>query len=178
MKYLAKQLKSTRAAAQALGVSQRTVERYVAGKLKRPREDLRGRIDREVARRWQPQVRARARRKASSSDGLMIYTRARFGYTAAPGTTEQRLQQIAAYDRPSASYRAVSASSVPLSASSSRRRPPPAPAATLWSSPESLVFAQAGTFLTPGGQAVGEFLDFLLQEPAPVAYDGAVERRG
>ncbi|MFD5786716.1 telomere-protecting terminal protein Tpg [Streptomyces sp. NPDC127037] len=95
MKYLVKQLKGTRAVAQALGISQRTVERYVAGKLKRPREDLRGRIDREVARRWQPQVRARARRKASSSDGLMIYTRARFGYTAAPGTTDDaRIRDI------------------------------------------------------------------------------------
>jgi predicted XRE-type DNA-binding protein len=36
MKYLIKQLKFTKAAAQALGVSQRTVERYVAGKFKRP----------------------------------------------------------------------------------------------------------------------------------------------
>lgn len=36
MKYLVKQLKSTKAAAEALGVSQRTVERYVKGQLKRP----------------------------------------------------------------------------------------------------------------------------------------------
>lgn len=95
MRYLVKQLKDTRAVAEALGVSQRTVERYVAGKLKRPREDLRGRIGREVARRWQPQVRARARRKAGSTDGLMIYARARFGFTAAPGTTDDaRIRDI------------------------------------------------------------------------------------
>ncbi|MFG2097304.1 telomere-protecting terminal protein Tpg [Streptomyces sp. NPDC048612] len=88
MKYLVKQLKGTKAAAQALGVSQRTVERYVAGKLKRPRRDLRARLEREVKARWQPQVRAKARKKAASTDGFVVSTRARFGFTAAPGTTD------------------------------------------------------------------------------------------
>ncbi|MBY8888963.1 XRE family transcriptional regulator [Streptomyces sp. PTM05] len=88
MKYLVRQLKGTRAVAQVLGVSQRTVERYVAGKLKRPRQDLRDRLEREVRKRWQPQVRARARKKAASTDGLVVLTRARFGFTAAPGTTD------------------------------------------------------------------------------------------
>ncbi|WP_331746036.1 telomere-protecting terminal protein Tpg [Streptomyces sp. NBC_00872] len=88
MKYLVKQLKGTKAAAQALGVSQRTVERYVAGKLKRPRKDLAGRIEREVRKRWQPQLRARAKKKAASTDGIVVSTRARFGFTAAPGTTD------------------------------------------------------------------------------------------
>ncbi|MEV8065238.1 XRE family transcriptional regulator [Streptomyces sp. NPDC085995] len=83
MKYLIKQL-----TAQALGISQRTVERYVSGKLKRPRHDLRGRIEREVKKRWQSQVRAKARKKAASTDGLVVSTRARFGFTAAPGTTD------------------------------------------------------------------------------------------
>ncbi|GHH45325.1 telomere-protecting terminal protein Tpg [Streptomyces candidus] len=88
MKYLVKQLKGTRAAAQVLGVSQRTVERYVKGQLKRPRQDLRGRLEREVRKRWQPQVRARARKKAASTDGLVVSTRARFGFEAAGGTTD------------------------------------------------------------------------------------------
>ncbi|KOT49913.1 MULTISPECIES: telomere-protecting terminal protein Tpg [Streptomyces] len=88
MKYLVKQLKGTKAAAQVLGISQRTVERYVAGKLKRPRQELRGRLEREVKRRWQPQVRAKARKKAAATDGLVVSTRARFGFTAAPGTTD------------------------------------------------------------------------------------------
>ncbi|MFD6991750.1 telomere-protecting terminal protein Tpg [Streptomyces sp. NPDC059943] len=88
MKYLVKQLKGTRAAAQALGVSQRTVERYVAGKLKRPRRGLAARIEREVKKRWQPQIRAKAKKKAASSDGIVVFTRARFGFTAAPGTTD------------------------------------------------------------------------------------------
>jgi hypothetical protein len=54
MKYLVKQLKGTKAAAQALGVSQGTGERYVAGKFKRPRRELRDRIEREVKQPWQP----------------------------------------------------------------------------------------------------------------------------
>jgi hypothetical protein len=88
MSYLVKQLKGTRAAAQVLGVSQRTVERYVAGTLRRPRRDLAARIEREVRRRWQPQIRARAKKKAASTDGIVVSTRARFGFTAAPGTTD------------------------------------------------------------------------------------------
>lgn len=95
MKYLVKQLKGTKATAQALGISQRTVERYVSGKLKRPRQELRGRLEREVKKRWQPQVRARARKKAASSDGLVVSTRARFGFTAASGTTDDaRIRDI------------------------------------------------------------------------------------
>ncbi|MEU7086925.1 telomere-protecting terminal protein Tpg [Streptomyces achromogenes] len=95
MKYLVKQLKGTKATAQALGISQRTVERYVAGRLKRPRQDLRGRIEREVKKRWQPQVRAKAKKKAASTDGLVVSTRARFGFTAAPGTTDDaRIRDI------------------------------------------------------------------------------------
>ncbi|MCT2546220.1 telomere-protecting terminal protein Tpg [Streptomyces atratus] len=95
MNYLVKQLKGTKAAAQALGISQRTVERYVSGKLKRPRQDLRGRLEREVKKRWQPQIRAKARKKAASTDGLVVSTRARFGFTAAAGTTDDaRIRDI------------------------------------------------------------------------------------
>ncbi|QCB26668.1 XRE family transcriptional regulator [Streptomyces sp. SS52] len=95
MKYLVKQLKGTRAVAQALGISQRTVERYVKGQLKRPRQDLRGRMEREIKKRWQPQVRAKAKQKAASTDGLIVSTRARFGFTAAPGTTDDaRIRDI------------------------------------------------------------------------------------
>ncbi|CAL9329939.1 telomere-protecting terminal protein Tpg [Streptomyces sp. NPDC090994] len=88
MRYLVRQLKGTRATARLLGVSQRTVERYVKGQLKHPRPDLRDRMEREVRRRWQPQIRARAKKKAVTTDGLVVSTRARFGFTAAPGTTD------------------------------------------------------------------------------------------
>jgi transcriptional regulator with XRE-family HTH domain len=95
MRYLVRQLKGTKAVAELLGVSQRTVERYVAGKLKRPRKDLAHRLEREVKKRWQPQVRARAKQKAASTDGLVLSTRARFGFAAAPGTTDDaRIRDI------------------------------------------------------------------------------------
>jgi len=59
---------STRAVAGRLGVSQRTVERYLAGQRKKPRQALREALNREVRKAWQ--------------------TRARFGYTAPIGTTD------------------------------------------------------------------------------------------
>ncbi|WP_327658672.1 MULTISPECIES: telomere-protecting terminal protein Tpg [unclassified Streptomyces] len=89
MRYLVGQLGGTRKAAHLLGVSQRTVERYVKGQIKKPRPDLAARLEREVKRRWQPQIRARARQRAASTDGLVIDTRARMGYTAPIGTTDQ-----------------------------------------------------------------------------------------
>lgn len=41
-----------------------------------------------MRRRWQPRVRDRARKQAAASTGLVIRTRARFGFTAAPGTSD------------------------------------------------------------------------------------------
>ncbi|MCC5480860.1 telomere-protecting terminal protein Tpg [Streptomyces barringtoniae] len=95
MRYLVKQLKGTRRVAELLGISQRTVERYVTGQLKHPRPELAARLEREVRSRWQPQVRARAKQRAVSTDGLVFATRARFGFTAAPGTTDDaRIRDI------------------------------------------------------------------------------------
>ncbi|MGY0071723.1 telomere-protecting terminal protein Tpg (plasmid) [Streptomyces sp. QTS137] len=88
MRYLVKQLKGTRAVADALGVSQRTVERYVKDQIRRPRADLAQRLADAVRERWQPRVRERARRQAATTTGLVVDTRARFGFTAAPGTTD------------------------------------------------------------------------------------------
>ncbi|TXS34495.1 XRE family transcriptional regulator [Streptomyces sp. ms191] len=89
MRYLVRQLKGTRAVAALLAVSQRQVERYVAGTAKRPRPDLAARLEAEVKARWQPQVRAKARQKAATTTGIVIDTRARLGYTAPIGTTDQ-----------------------------------------------------------------------------------------
>ncbi|MDX3234434.1 XRE family transcriptional regulator [Streptomyces sp. ME03-5709C] len=88
MRFLVKQEKGTRAVAALLGVSRRTVERYLTGRLKRPRKDLAARLEDEVRRRWQPRVRERARRRAATTGGIVIETRARFGFTAAPGSTD------------------------------------------------------------------------------------------
>ncbi|MFD4510963.1 telomere-protecting terminal protein Tpg [Streptomyces sp. NPDC058457] len=95
MRYLVKQLKSTRAVAQMLRISQRTVERYVKDQIKKPRPDLAARLEAEVKKRWQPQIRAKARQKAATTDGIVIDTRARIGYTAPIGTTdEDRLRHL------------------------------------------------------------------------------------
>ncbi|MFF7256554.1 telomere-protecting terminal protein Tpg [Streptomyces microflavus] len=89
MRYLVKQLGGTKAVAQLLRVSQRTVERYVKNQIKKPRPDLAGRLDREVKARWQPQIRAKAKQRAASTGGIVIDTRARLGYTAPIGSTDQ-----------------------------------------------------------------------------------------
>ncbi|WP_432584915.1 XRE family transcriptional regulator [Streptomyces sp. HD1123-B1] len=96
MRYLVKQHQgSTRRVAELLGITQRTVERYVKNQIKRPRADLAARMEREVRKRWQPQIRARAKQTAATTDGIVIDTRARFGYTAAPGSTDDaRLRHL------------------------------------------------------------------------------------
>lgn len=96
MRFLLKVEKgSTRALAARLGISQRTVERYVKGTLRQPRKDLAARLEREVRKDWQPRVRQRARKQAATSTGIVIETRARFGYTAAPGSTDDgRMRRI------------------------------------------------------------------------------------
>jgi transcriptional regulator with XRE-family HTH domain len=95
MRYLVKQLKGTKPVAEALGVSQRTVERYVKGQIKKPRKDLAARLAGEVTKRWQPQIRAKAKQAAATTGGIVVDTRARFGYTAAPGSTDDaRLRHL------------------------------------------------------------------------------------
>lgn len=89
MRYLVKQLKGTKAVAQMLRVSQRTVERYVKDQIRKPRPELAARLESEVRKRWQPQIRAKAREKAVNTEGIVIDTRARLGYTAPIGTTDQ-----------------------------------------------------------------------------------------
>jgi hypothetical protein len=89
MRYLVKQLKGTKAVAQLLRISQRTVERYVKNQIKKPRPDLAARLESEVKKRWQPQIRAKAREKAATTGGIVIDTRARLGYTAPIGSTDQ-----------------------------------------------------------------------------------------
>ncbi|MGW1506994.1 telomere-protecting terminal protein Tpg [Streptomyces mirabilis] len=86
--YLMKQLKSTRAVAQEIGVSQRSVERYRKGERKHPPKHIADKIDAAVRSRWQPLVRKRRRKQAAATGGITVETRARFGYTAPVGTTD------------------------------------------------------------------------------------------
>ncbi|MEU3902168.1 XRE family transcriptional regulator [Streptomyces sp. NPDC045251] len=89
MRYLVKQLGGTKPVAQMLRVSQRTVERYVKDQIKKPRPALAARLEREVKKRWQPQIRAKARQNAATTGGIVIDTRARMGYTAPIGSTDE-----------------------------------------------------------------------------------------
>jgi hypothetical protein len=79
---------STAVVAARAGTTVRTIQRYAAGKLKRPRKALRTALEEETARDWQPGVRARVREQAASSGGLRIEARARFGFRAALGSTD------------------------------------------------------------------------------------------
>ncbi|MEV0695219.1 XRE family transcriptional regulator [Streptomyces sp. NPDC050388] len=95
MRYLVRQLKGTRTVADEFGVSQRTVERYVKDQIRRPRADPARRLQDAVRACWQPRIRAQARRRAATTGGIVIDTRARFGFTAAPGTTDDaRLRHL------------------------------------------------------------------------------------
>ncbi|MFF3355371.1 telomere-protecting terminal protein Tpg [Streptomyces sp. NPDC002917] len=82
---------STRTVAQRLGISQRTVECCFKGQIKTPRPELAA----ETHTNWQPRVRERAKKQAARSIGIIIETRARFGFTAAPGTSDDgRIRRI------------------------------------------------------------------------------------
>ncbi|MFF2527251.1 telomere-protecting terminal protein Tpg [Streptomyces liangshanensis] len=85
---------STKAAAAALGISPRTVERYLTGQIKRPRAGLADRLETALRQRWQPRLQRKALQAARAS--LRVETRAAFGYSAPGGTTDEaRLRRIA-----------------------------------------------------------------------------------
>lgn len=86
--YLLKVLGSAKAVASEIGVTADSVNRYRRGARKHPRADVAARIDDAVRQRWQPRVRKRRRRKAATTGGITVETRARFGYTAPVGTTD------------------------------------------------------------------------------------------
>ncbi|MFF3751400.1 telomere-protecting terminal protein Tpg [Streptomyces sp. NPDC002018] len=86
--FLVGQMKTTKAVAAEIGVSQRSVERYRTGERKHPPKPIADRIEAAVRARWQPKVRGRRRKQAATSAGITVETRARFGYTAPIGTTD------------------------------------------------------------------------------------------
>jgi len=86
--YLLKQLGSAKAVAQELGVTADSVNRYRRGARKHARADIAVKIDNAVRVRWQPLVRKRRQKQAATSGGITVETRARFGYTAPIGTTD------------------------------------------------------------------------------------------
>ncbi|MGW0573033.1 telomere-protecting terminal protein Tpg [Streptomyces tauricus] len=86
--YLLKQMGSAKAVAQELGVTADSVNRYRRGARKHARPDVAAKINDAVRARWQPQVRRRRQKQAATSGGITVETRARFGYTAPVGTTD------------------------------------------------------------------------------------------
>jgi DNA-binding transcriptional regulator YdaS (Cro superfamily) len=86
--YLLKQMGSAKAVAAELGVTADSVNRYRRGARKHARADVAAKIDDAVRQRWQPQVRKRRQKQAATSGGITVETRARFGYTAPVGTTD------------------------------------------------------------------------------------------
>ncbi|WP_030960613.1 telomere-protecting terminal protein Tpg [Streptomyces sp. NRRL S-378] len=104
--FLLKQLKTTRAVAAELGVSQRSVERYRKGDRKTPPKAVSDRIEAAVRARWQPVVRGRRRKEAATSTGITVETRARFGYTAPVGTTDDgRMRRLTVHLPPAYAQR-------------------------------------------------------------------------
>ncbi|MFI1786659.1 telomere-protecting terminal protein Tpg [Streptomyces rubiginosohelvolus] len=85
---LLKQMGSAKAVARELGVTFDSVNRYRRGARKPARADVAAKIDDAVRTRWQPQVRKRRQRQAATTGGITVETRARFGYTAPVGTTD------------------------------------------------------------------------------------------
>lgn len=80
MKFLRTREKgSTKALAERLGVSRKTVQRYLSGASTKPNKRLQEALVQETESEWQPQVRAQARQRAASSGGLVISCRAYFG---------------------------------------------------------------------------------------------------
>ncbi|MCZ0983609.1 XRE family transcriptional regulator [Streptomyces diastatochromogenes] len=86
--FLIKHLGTAKAVAQEIGVTPDSVNRYRRGARKHPPKDIAARIEAAVHARWQPQVRKRRRHQAATTTGITIETRARFGYTAPIGTTD------------------------------------------------------------------------------------------
>ncbi|MGW0210872.1 telomere-protecting terminal protein Tpg [Streptomyces sp. NPDC003233] len=86
--FLLKQLKSAKAVAAELGITADSVNRYRRGARKHPPKDIQQKIDAAVRSRWQPGVRKRRQRQAAAAGGITVETRARFGYTAPIGTTD------------------------------------------------------------------------------------------
>lgn len=89
--------RSTKALAERLGVSTRTVQRYRAGQLKKPQKPqkrLQAALVEETESEWQPQVRAQARQQAATFTGMMVEVTAYFGFTCKGSSDDGRERSI------------------------------------------------------------------------------------
>ncbi|MEU7384132.1 MULTISPECIES: telomere-protecting terminal protein Tpg [unclassified Streptomyces] len=95
MKFLRTRKKgSTRTLAERLGVSRKTVERYLSGASRKPQKRLQAALAQETEAEWQPQVRAQARQRAATSAGLVISCRAYFGFGPSGTSDAGRMRDL------------------------------------------------------------------------------------
>ncbi|MFD9246631.1 telomere-protecting terminal protein Tpg [Streptomyces sp. NPDC059556] len=85
---------STKALAERLGVSRRTVERYRAGTLTTPQKRLQAVLVEEIESEWQPQVRAQVRERASTTSGMTVDVTAYFGFVGKGSSDDGRERSI------------------------------------------------------------------------------------
>ncbi|WKU42639.1 XRE family transcriptional regulator [Streptomyces sp. VNUA116] len=99
--FLMRTMKTAKAIAEEIGVTADSVNRYRRGTRKNPPKQIADRIEAAVKTRWQPRVRQRAKKKAATSTGITVETRAYFGYHAPIGTTDEaRPRRITAHLSP------------------------------------------------------------------------------
>ncbi|MFD6184864.1 telomere-protecting terminal protein Tpg [Streptomyces goshikiensis] len=84
---------SSKSLAERLGVSRKTVDRYLSGATKKPQKRLQAALAQETEAEWQPQVKAQARQRAASSAGLVISITAYFGF-GSEGSDAGRMRDI------------------------------------------------------------------------------------
>ncbi|MFJ3176671.1 telomere-protecting terminal protein Tpg [Streptomyces roseus] len=102
MKFLRTREKgSTKSLAERLGVSRKTVQRYLSGASTKPNKRLQEALVQETESEWQPQVRAQARQRAASSGGLVISCRAYFGLGPEGTSDAGRVRDISVAVSPS-----------------------------------------------------------------------------
>ncbi|MGC5041105.1 telomere-protecting terminal protein Tpg [Streptomyces sp. DT73] len=95
VKFLLTRMKKTaKDLAEHVGTSTRTIERYRAGKLKTPQKRLQAALVEATESEWQPQVRAQARERASTSGGMSVEVTAYFGFTCTGSSDDGRERQI------------------------------------------------------------------------------------
>ncbi|WP_411078289.1 telomere-protecting terminal protein Tpg [Streptomyces sp. cmx-10-25] len=108
--FLIRRLGSAKAVAAEIGVTADSVNRYRRGARKHARPDVAARIHGAVTSRWQPQVRQRRQRQAATTGGITVETRARFGYTAPIGTSDDnRLRRLTVHLPPAYAQRLFNA---------------------------------------------------------------------
>lgn len=95
MRFLRKRERgSTKSLAERLGVSRKTVQRYLSGASTKPNKRLKSALVQETESEWQPQVKAQARERASTSGGLVITFRATLGFTANGTSDDTRVRDL------------------------------------------------------------------------------------